>query len=219
MKHLVASMIVVGLVGACGNKSGEPKATAATAPPPSAPTATAPRSPEPPAATPAPTPTPTPAGSLVITEKGLGALAGMTSPDLAALTAAFAKHELTVGEEVMELPPNFEAEEAYISVKKGEREVLQIMGDGEVHAVDPMFATTDGIKPGDPASVLADKRQDVTCKATKNNRLGYLTCTSAAEPSITFALDAKNYKGKASDEGTPVQLASLAKRKIVEIVR
>ncbi|HEY4056130.1 MAG TPA: hypothetical protein VGM39_05950, partial [Kofleriaceae bacterium] len=84
--------------------------------------------------------------------------------------------------------------------------------------LDPMFATADGIKPGDAMSTLGDKRKDVTCTAKKDNRLGYLTCVSAAEPNLTFVAEATGYKGKATKAGVPVELSSIADRKLLSIV-
>ena len=54
------------------------------------------------------------------------------------------------------------------------------------------------------------------CTADKKSQIGLITCTSAAEPHLTFVVDADKYKGATKG---PVDVSKIATRKIVEIVR
>jgi hypothetical protein len=115
--------------------------------------------------------------------------------------------------------------DGYYSVKKGDTEVLQLLrplkeaGPLMVVAVDPLIATADGIKPGDKAAVLGEKRKDVTCTAQRHSPARTLLCTSAAEPSMVFVLDASGFKEKLTDDPKPIALAKVAERKIIQIYR
>jgi hypothetical protein len=167
--------------------------------------------------------------SLVISQQGVGPIQDLEQTTVDAdeqqkrLEGLLAPLGLTISMEVMDMPGEIEREEGYFSAKKGDKEILQIFDAAvevnpniTIHVVDPMFATTDGIKVGDKLSVLADKRKDLACTADSDAELGFLTCKSAAEPDIVFVLDATDYKGKS---GKPIDLAKNADRALLEIVR
>jgi len=165
---------------------------------------------------------------LTITADGVGPIAakpkGASDDEMRESIAAALKPfpDLAVQFDVMETEG--ETEEGYFSVKKGDKEVLQIMrpaqenGDYEFHAMDPMFSTKDGIKPTDKASTLS-KIADIKCVGMKDNKLGAITCTSAANPKLTFVINAENYKGKLTKKGDPIAIDKIADRAIFEIVR
>lgn len=115
--------------------------------------------------------------------------------------------------EVMEYAD--EHEEGYYSVKKGEEEVAQFFrleNDAvDVRVMGPMFATAEGVRPGDKLSVLVAKHSDVACEAVDNSELGLLRCSSAGVPGLVFVLDAATYKGKRSGK---IDAAKLAERPI-----
>ncbi len=108
--------------------------------------------------------------------------------------------DLKVSFEVMEYAN--EREEGYYSAKKGADEVAQFFrteADGvDVRVTGAMFATTEGVKPGDKLSVLIAKHTDLACDAVADSELGLLQCKSAGLPGLVFVLDAENYKGKQS---------------------
>jgi hypothetical protein len=108
--------------------------------------------------------------------------------------------DLKVSFEVMEYAD--EREEGYYSAKKGDDEVAQFFRtetDGvDVRVTGPMFATADGIRPGDRLSALVAKHPDVTCEATGTSELGLLQCKTAGLPGLVFVLDAETYTGKQS---------------------
>jgi hypothetical protein len=108
--------------------------------------------------------------------------------------------DLKVSFEVMEYAD--EREEGYYSAKKGDEEVVQFFRtetDGvDVRVTGPMFATAEGIKPGDKLSALIANRADVTCEAHDKSELGLLQCKSAGLPGLVFVLNAETYKGKQS---------------------
>jgi len=120
--------------------------------------------------------------------------------------------DLKVSFEVMEYAD--EHEEGYYSAKKGEEEVAQFFRtetDGvDVRVTGPMFATAEGIRPGDKLSVLIAKHADVACEATKSE-LGFLQCKSTGLPGLVFVLNAEKYKGKQSGK---LALDKLADRPI-----
>jgi hypothetical protein len=170
-----------------------------------------------------------PSKSFEITEAGMGPIEVKVADDSddgikSHLEKALAPYpELSVSFEVME--DENETEEGYFAVKRGETEVLQVMRpsftggkDLELHALDPMFQTKIGVKPGMFAREL-DHIPDIACTAKKDNRLGLLTCIGKSEPKIIYVLNAQDYKGKSSAKGVPVGLAEIASRPIFEIVR
>jgi hypothetical protein len=119
--------------------------------------------------------------------------------------------DFTVSFEVMEYAD--EHEEGYYSAKKGEVEVAQFFrleNDGvDVRVTGPMFATTEGVHPGDKLSAVIAKHPDVTCEANDRSELGMLQCTTAGVPGLVFVLNARTYKGKTSGKLAVDTLADL----------
>lgn len=160
-----------------------------------------------------------------ISERGVGPITDLSlagkdegdEPERAKLTGLLKPIGLTVGFEVMDMPGDVETEEGYFSAKKGDQEVLQIFRTDPVtiHVVDPMFATSDGLKVGDTGAVLAAKRKNIECRATIGDTLGDLTCRDPGEPHIVFVLAAKGVKAS----GKPLPVAKFADRGILQIVR
>lgn len=161
--------------------------------------AAAPDAPPPDAAAPDAPPAPT---GIIIGKDGLSVMPSYNrkgkSDDETVADIQTKLPDLKVSFEVMEYAD--EHEEGYYSAKKGDEEVAQFFRtetDGvDVRVTGPMFATAEGIRPGDKLSVLIAKHADVTCEAIAKSELGFLQCKSAGLPGLVFVLDAEKYKGK-----------------------
>lgn len=132
--------------------------------------------------------------------------------------------DIAVSVEVMDTP---QGEQGYWSVRRGKDELAQVLPqygppDGEAPARVVVWhrdiPTHDGTRVGDPVATLVAKHASLACTAQKDAEF-LVTCRVPSEPEITYVLDARQYKGKATSEGVAVSPQKVADIPIVAIAR
>jgi hypothetical protein len=128
--------------------------------------------------------------------------------------------DVTVSFDVMDVPGEVETEEGYWSVKRGDKEIVQVLrasigpdeGPAAVIVWTPEVPTVDGIKVGDTVATLQAKHADLACHGTTiaSTVSADTACRSASEKHIAYFLDAETAKGQ-------TKTAKLANVKIVAI--
>ena len=108
--------------------------------------------------------------------------------------------------DVMDVPGEVETEEGYWSVKRGDKEIIQVLrasqgpdeGPAAVVIWTPEIATTDGIKVGSTVGDLLAKHADIACHGVMvASTVGAdLICRSAAEKHIGYFINAEKAKGQ-----------------------
>lgn len=212
-------LVVCASALACKGKQAPPPAAATAQPPAPAPDAAA-------------------SGGVVIGPLGVGGIVdyqwGNKDEDLVAAeleSALAATAGLKVSFAVMDTELG---EEGYFSVQHGDTEVAQVMrtmrfdpdpSEGPqpapvtVRVIHRMIPTHDGLRVGDKLSAVVAKRPDLACVASSTAALGLLTCQSAAEPEITFVVDAEGYDPPEYPDEPPVPPSTIGDREIYMIVR
>ena len=140
------------------------------------------------------------------------------APDLPGIATRF---------EVMDIPGEVETEEGYWSVRRGDKEIVQVIrrtGDPDTQLPAAMIVWTpevptyDGTKVGDTLGAALAKHADIVCTNTPGQLIAEavaadVQCQSPTEPSIVYILDANKKKLKTGKPAAP----SLANIPIVAI--
>ena len=153
-----------------------------------------------------------PTGPTLSAKGGLSTLGKMTEPgDEEATAKAIASKIGLPGVEasfdVMDVAGEVEREEGYISVKRGEKELVQLLRTmASADAAGPLAVvvwtdevpTADGIKVGDTFATLAAKHPDVKCKAGAIAEIVYadILCRDAKEKELGYLISAEKTKVK-----------------------
>jgi hypothetical protein len=106
--------------------------------------------------------------------------------------------------DVIDVPGEVEREEGYWSVKRGDKELVQVLrtandGPAAMIAWTPEILTADGTKVGDTVATLVAKHPALACAADPRNLIAdtvaaSATCSDKGEPGIVYVLDASKRK-------------------------
>ena len=123
--------------------------------------------------------------------------------------------DVTVSFDVMDVPGEVEREEGYWSVKRGDKEIIQVLraeqgpdeGPAAVIVWTNDVSTVDGIKVGDTVATLQAKHPDLACHGTTiaGTVSADIACRSASEKHIAYFLNAEKAKGQTK----PAKLADV----------
>lgn len=152
-----------------------------------------------------------PAAKLVLTREGLGPLQGVDwskhdgdgtvkviqdalAPLMPGITTAF---------DVMDVPGEVEHEEGYLSVKRGEKELVMVLSDTvpTILVWTPEIPTDEGIKVGDTVATVLAKHPNLHCANDPGALIAEMVaadikCDDKDAPGMLYVLDPNKKKLK-----------------------
>jgi len=153
-----------------------------------------------------------PTGPTITAKGGLSTLGKMMEAGDEAATAKAVEKKIGLAGvaasfDVMDVAGEVEREEGYISVKRGEKELVQLLRTmASPDAAGPLavvvwtdeVSTADGIKVGDTFATLAAKHPDVKCKAGAIADIVYadILCRDAKEKELGYLISPDKAKVK-----------------------